>query len=527
MFTVSAGEARLVKVMNSKETLRILPKPVGTSPNYLQCEGLSQDSLLKMGDTVKFYIDDTKFIQTSILTAAQGQIKDVFFPAGVYNIRDTSFSNSLQVDFSNISIRGVGAGSIISRLPVTISNPLTPGLINFTGEFDRVRGEGIRFTSMAFDGNRSGSFSSVSPITSEVTLRVENCDNLSVIDCTFYDSPGGAISVVNSKIASLNGNKITRTGRAYETPVSPFLIDTSENIVVQGNLMEFATTGPKIISTEYSTINGNIIRACGDRGLILETSSQWNAQGNLAYSDNDSVIRSIDTYNNEYSRATIEVRRGFSLDPVFMTVSYGGESVKIAKGSVQADIYALGNDGLKTGLSVGSFRVLETFDQLQAGIFSLTLPGGTNNQTVGVKTIIATGNLDNPNGYMYEVKADVSIGSFRPLSIRPVTIDGSDYFAIQLRNSSDILGFQIYSSSDPSQNDSINISGFDPNESLNGWDENGYYPVIDIEVETNSILIPAFSGLPLSNVVQFSGGTLTLLRPDYFVADGNLLVHTL
>jgi parallel beta-helix repeat protein len=346
-----------------------------------------------------------------------------------------------------------------------------------------------------------------------------------VSDCTVVDNGGGGVAIYNSKGISLLNNKIVRTGRSYEQAVSPLLVDTSESVIAQGNLMEFATTGPQIISTEYSTINSNIIRGCGDRGLVLETSSQWNAQGNLAYSDNDSIIRSIDTYNNEYSRATIEVRKGYSLDPIYMTVTYGGESVGIFKNSVDADIYELNTEGVKTGNAVGSFRVLQTADQLEAGIFSLTLPGGTTNQSVDSKNVLATGNLNNPNGYMYEVKGDVLIGDFRPLSIRQITIGTSQYVAIRLRNSSDILGFQIYGETNVSQSDRLIISGFS-NTNLAGWDQNNAYPIVGLDVGTNSILLNTISGLTLTDTVEFLGGSLSILRPNYFIADGNLFVHT-
>lgn len=525
LFTTGAGEVALVKKMTSKEILEILPRSENNQQSYIQCKNLSPNSLMVAGNTVRFRIDDTKYIRQAINLASTSQIKEVFFPAGVYNMRDSFFTNSAQSDYSNISIRGVGGGSLIRRLPSTLANPSTPGLINFTGQSISPRVSGIRVRSLSFDGNRGESFSLVSPVTSEVSLQVRNADDVVVSDCTLADNGGGGIAIYNSKSISLLNNKILRSGRSYEQAVSPLLVDTSEGVIAQGNLMEFATTGPLVISTEYSTINSNIIRGCGDRGLVLETSSQWNAQGNLAYSDNDSIIRSIDTYNNEYSRATIEVRKGFSLDPVYMTVTYGGESVGIFKDSVDADIYQLNAEGVKTGNAVGSFRVLQTADQLEAGIFSITLPGGTSNQTVAGKTIVATGNLNNPSGYMYEVKGDVLIGDFRPFSIRQEIIGGSQYVAIRLRNSSDLLGFQIYSASNTSQNDRVIISGFS-NTNLTGWDQNNSYTIVGLDVNTNSILLNPISGLTLTTTVEFLGGSLSILRPNYFIADGNLFVHS-
>lgn len=525
LFSVGGGQVLLVKKITAKESLKIQPIPQGSQPSYIQCTGISAGSGLQNGDSVKFRIDDTQYIRLAMSTAATGAIKEVFLPAGIYNIRDSFFANSSQTDYSNIALRGVGDGSVIRRLHSSASNSSNSGLLNFTGLSQDPRVSGIRIRSIALDGNSKNTFSRTSPIESEVAIKIRYADNVVISDCTVVNCGGGGIEVQDSSGVSINTSKVVRTGRRYEQAVSPLLVDTSENLVVQGNIFEFATSGPKIVSTDYSTINGNIVRGCGDRGFELETSFQWNAQGNLAYSDNDSIIRSIDTYNNEYSRATIEVRKGYSLDPIYMTVTYGGESVGISKGSIEADIYQLNASGVKTGSAVGSFRPLETLDQLEAGIFSLTLPGGTTNQTVDAKTIIATGNLNNANGYMYEVKADVLIGSFRPLSIRPETIGSTNYYAIRLRNSSDILGFQIYSETNATLNDGVTISGFS-NQNLTGWDPNAYYTIVNIDTASNSILISPVAGLTLTDEIEFIGGTLSILRPDYFVADGNLYVHS-
>jgi hypothetical protein len=130
----------------------------------------------------------------------------------------------------------VGNGSIIKRLPSNVSNPSVPGLINFTGQTQTPRVSGLRITSLSFDGNRKESFSLAAPIESEVTLQVKNADNLVVSDCTFADNGGGGIRVENTNGLSLTTNKILRTGRSYEQGVSPLLIDTSENVVAQGNI---------------------------------------------------------------------------------------------------------------------------------------------------------------------------------------------------------------------------------------------------------------------------------------------------
>ena len=524
VFSVAGSEVTQVRRVRGRERLKIIPNPLGSLPSYIQCTGISAGSQLAAGHSVRFVVDDTESVRNALSIAASGSIKEVFFPAGIYNISDTSFVNTPQSDFSNLSLRGVGDGSVLKRLACTLSNPVTPGVLNFTGESVSPRVSGIRIRSIAIDGNSSESFSQVSPITSEVGLQIKYGDNIVINDCTVTECGGGGIALYGTRGAVITNNTVQFTGRAYEQTVSPLLIDTSENIVAQGNRLEFATTGPRVISTEYSTINGNIIRSCGDSGLVLETSFQWNAQGNLAYSDNDSIIRSIDTYNNEYSRATIEVRQGIALDPVYMTVTLGGESVGIVKNSVNADIYALDSSGIKTTPAIGAFRVLETAAQLEAGIFSLTLPG-TTTVTVGGKTIPATNTLTGVNGYMYEVTATVLIGNLRPLSIRSDTIGGNPYVAIGLRNPSDLLSFQIYSATS-TENDKIRISGFG-NTDLNAWDQNAAYTVVGIDSDTNSLLLNPIAGLSLSSVpIEFLGGSLSIVRSGYFVADGNLIAHS-
>jgi parallel beta-helix repeat protein len=524
VFSVAGSEVTQVRRVRGRERLVIVPNPFGSLPSYLQCSGISVGSQVDTGHSVRFVIDDTQHVRNALSLAASGSIKEVFFPAGTYNVSDLSFVNSPQSNFSNLSLRGVGDGSVLKRLSCTLSNPATPGVLNFTGESVSPRVSGIRIRSIAIDGNRGESFAQVPPITSEVGLQVKYGDNVVINDCTVVECGGGGIALYNTRGAVITNNTVQFTGRAYEQTVSPLLIDTSENIVAQGNRLEFATTGPRVISTEYSTINGNIIRSCGDRGLTLETSFQWNAQGNLAYSDNDSIIRSVDTYNNEYSRATIEVRQGIALDPVYMTVTLGGESVKIIKNSIDASIFALDSSGVKTTPAIGSFRVLETAAQLEAGIFALTLPG-TTTVTVGSKTVPATNTLTGVNGYMYEATATVLVGNLRPLSIRSATIGGNPYIAIELRNPSDLLSFQIYSATS-TENDKIRIAGFG-NTGLNAWDQNSAYTVVGIDSDTNSLLLNPIPGLSLSTVpIDFLGGSLSIERSGYFIADGNLIAHS-
>lgn len=511
-----------------KEKLNIRPTISGTVQNTLSCFCQGNTSKYSSGNTVRFYTDDTTHLETAVNLARSGGIKDIFFPSDTYNISDVFFENSTISDYSNISFRGVGESSIIKRLPSIVHNVTNPGLICFSGGNLSSQLLGIKFDSLVLDGNKDNNASVLSPKESETTLNILLSESLTIKNCLIKDNASSGVNIEDCKNVSLLNNRVSKTGRAYEEGTKPLSVLSSENLIAQGNILELATSSPKIDSTDFSTVNGNIVRGCGDKGFDLQSSFQWNSQGNVAYSDNDSIIRSIDTYNNEYSRATIEVRKGFALDPVFMTVTYGGEPVSIVKGSVKAEIFSLTSQGVKD-VKIGSFRVMETSDQLEAGIFSLTLPGVTS-QDIGGETIIATGFLNNDFGYVYEVKANILIGGglrgYTPLSLGRIEINSELYPTLKLVNSSDILSLQIHSSGGL-ENDKVLVKGFLP-DILPGWDQNASYPVRDVDVDTGSLILEQIPGItPPDPPVEFGSGNLFISRPDYFIADGNLFVHTL
>ena len=526
VFSISGADVILSKRVRGKEKLNIRPTFSGALQNTLQCFSEGQLSNYVVGNTVTFLIDDTQYVERAVLLAAEGNVKDVFFPSGTYNTGDLLFRNSSTIDYSNIAIRGVGQSSRIKRLPSFVPSPANPGLLSFSGQGNNSRILGIKLDSIVIDGNRNENFSTLSPRQSETSVNIEFSDSTTIRNCLAEDNAGLGIRFSDSSNISLLNSRVSRTGRAYEQNSEPLVVVNSENLVAQGNILELATSSPVVESTDFSTLNGNIVRRCGDKGFDLQSSFQWNSQGNVAYSDNDSIIRSIDTYNNEYSRATIEVRKGFALDPVYMTVTYGGEPVSIVKNSVKAEIFNLTPQGVK-GTKVGSFRVIQTANQLEAGIFSLTLPG-TTSQQFGGETIVATDLLNNPAGYVYEVRADILIGGgprgYRPLSIRSIEINSENYPAVTLVNPSDILSLQIHSPQGL-ENDRISIRDF--SNSLPGWDQQASYPIYDIDSETNAIVLDEIEGFtPPNPSVEFIEGKLFIARPNYFIADGNIFVHT-
>ena len=546
---ILGGVPTQVKRIIGKEHLKIKPIVENSLPNYLQCEAVPDGALVnalsyQFNDEVKFVIDDTQPIRNAINLARSGAIKEVFFPAGVYHLRDSSFLNTSVIDYSNISLRGVGEGSVIKRLQSQVSSANNPGLINFTGASSSSPLKGIRLRSVVFDGNRSSTVSlsgpqsnSVDPskYISETLVFLRFADNVVSNECRFVDAGGSGLHLESCDNLLFTNNIFSKLGRSYEPEVRPVAVYNSTNGIVQGNIFEFATDGPFFFGVDFSTINNNIIRSCGDKGVVLETSYQWNAGDNLAYSDTDSLIKSVDQYNNEYSKAPIEIRRGTSLEPIYFTVTNGGESVGIKENTLIADIYALDSEGRKVeDYKTGSFKVIQTKDQLEAGIFSVTLPGIGPSTIIDGVTVPATTefSLLDPDsgqyGYMYEISATVRLGSagrgYVPTNIRRFAQNGTNYLAIRLRNSSELLSFQIFNSAS-SENDSIIIDGY-KNTDLTGLQKSQAYPVVGVHTETNSLLINTIAELnPGDSGVDFLGGQLFIQRSNYHIADGNIIVN--
>ena len=545
---ILGGVPTQVKRIIGKEHLKIKPIVENSLPNYLQCEAVPDGALVnalsyQFNDEVKFVIDDTQPIRNAINLARSGAIKEVFFPAGVYHLRDSSFLNTSVIDYSNISLRGVGEGSVIKRLQSQVSSANNPGLINFTGASSSSPLKGIRLRSVVFDGNRSSTVSlsgpqsnSVDPskYISETLVFLRFADNVVSNECRFVDAGGSGLHLESCDSYLFTNNIFSKMGRSYEPEVRPLAVYNSQNGIVQGNIFEFATDGPFFFGIDFSTINNNIIRSCGDKGVVLETSYQWNAGDNLAYSDTDSLIKSVDQYNNEYSKAPIEIRRGTSLEPIYFTVTNGGESVGIKENTLIADIYPLDSEGRQVEENkTGSFKVIQTKDQLEAGIFSVTLPGIGPSTIIDGVTVPATTEFSlldpaaGQYGYMYEIKATVRLGQagrgYVPTNIREFAQNGNNYLAIRLRNSSELLSFQIFNSAS-SENDSILITGF-KNTSLSGLDENKAYQVVGVDTTSNSLLINTIAGLSPDTGVDFLGGQLFIQRSNYQIADGNIIVN--
>lgn len=547
VFQVVGGVPIQRKKIIGKEHLKIRPISENSAPSYIIGETVSGGNLrngsaYQIGDAVRFVIDDTRPIREALEMAATGNIKEIFFPTGTYYLRDTSLINTSQRNYSNVSFRGVGEGSVLKRVPSHRTLSVDSGLLNFTGTTSNPI-SGLRFRGIVFDGNKSDTASVSTPgggyeenkYIAETLLSVKYGNDIAITECRFIDAAGPGFHSEYSTSVLLIQNIFSRLGRSYETTVRPIEIFETDNNVVQGNIFEFCSAGPYFFGVEFSTINNNIVRSCGDDGVVLETSYQWNATTNLAYSDSDSLIRQVDQYNNEYSKAPIEIRRGTPLEPIYFTVTNGGESVGIKRDSIQADIFKLDAVGRKdASQKMGSFRVLQTFDQLEAGIFSVTLPG-LENATVDSLTIPSTQSFSllDPStrnyGYMYEVKGTVRLGGsgggLTPVSIKQTNIGGTDYLSIKLRNSSELLSFIIFDETS-ADNDSIIISGFLNTESeLSGLGQETPYTVLAINPIEDSLLIAPISNVTPGDGIDFNGGQLYIQRNNYQIADGNIIVQ--
>ena len=201
LFSVAGTNVTQVGFLRGKARVTIGPEIPGSQSAYIQARG--DTSRFSFGDTVRFYIDDTKYVQEAIGRAVSGRIKEVFFPAGTYNIRDTFFTNS-----DGVGLRGVGDSSTIRRLPSAIANGTNSGLLSLSGP-------GIRVQDMTIDGNSTDTFSAVSPIGSEVSLSINNSDGIVITGVSVVDSGGGGISMDGSSNVTFTGNRIIRTGRPY------------------------------------------------------------------------------------------------------------------------------------------------------------------------------------------------------------------------------------------------------------------------------------------------------------------------
>lgn len=501
-----------------------------------------------VGSSVRFVFNSTTALKKALDAAAKGPIKEIFIPSGTYHMGNVSLYDTDDASYySGITLRGAGDSTVIRRTPSHVNAVGNYGLLDIRGRtVDDAIGM-ITVKNLAFDGNKFSVFTTVSPTgdfygisdKNNDTIYIERADSVRIENCSFYNGAGSALTAIESSRLNITNNRVYELSKPYELNISPLRLREVSRAVVQGNLFE-NTTGPiSGIGIEGSVINNNIVNSCGQTGILLNSSESWSAQNNLAYNENGSVIKSVDLYNNEYSRVSIDVKKGIPLTTTYFTVTDGGLPMTISKGSINAPIYSLNSNYQRGGAAVGYFQVLETNEQLEAGIFAITLPTTTVTESQDVETsnrgrkIIGTStlNLLNPNaaspsyGYSYVITASVAIGKFQ---IDRIKFETSNTLRVTFRNSADILSIN-YLSTGGNLNDGIQTAGIGESKTLQNWPDGVPITVQAVNLEDGSIIINTPQGVSdkftsADNSYRIVGGTLGVVKFNYFIADGNVYV---
>lgn len=498
---------------------------------------------------VRFRFDDTKPFQDAINFAATNFLKDVFVPAGSYSIRNLVLYGTqiTASEYSGIVLRGSGDSSILKRMPTHVNPEGQYGFIGMLGSGVTNRISGVTVRDLAFDGNKQETFSINIP-ESDVygvgdkyhdTFALEYADGIRVTNCSFYNGAGAALYALDSDKVNFVNNRVYELSKPYELNIPPLKIRESSRIIAQGNLFQNCSGAIDFTGIDASVINNNIIDNCGETGLQLNASDVWNAQGNLTFNESGSIIRTVDLYQNEYSRVSLDVKRGITMAPTYFTVTDGGLPVAISSGSIIARVYPLNSSyQYNTSATASYLQVIENTDQLNAGIFAVTAPvnsttgsGGSN----GGRAIKGTNSysLLNPNGtssavygYGYKITATVTLGRY---AIERIIYSTSTSVKIYLRNSSDILSLLFFSAGNTS-NDSIKTTGIGvTGAELSNWPDSTTFELISvdtvnsaIEIATPSTVASKFTAS--TDAYSTPTGYLGLVKNNYFIADGNIYV---
>lgn len=543
------------KAIVGKKRLKIISKSQVTGVvEFADADtaGGSLSGFTGAGTSVKFKFDDTKPIQDAIEWAKVNSVKNVFFPTGTYNVSHLRlYSSAAAAAYSDISLFGTGASSIIKKGPSVVNGSSQYGTIGILGTGVSNRISGITIKDMAFDGNKRESIAVRSPqndvygISSKYQdfIAMEYVDSVSIQNCSFYNGNGSAVYSLQSEKINLLNNRIFQLSKPYEPNIPPVKIRETDKLVAQGNLFENCTAPADFTGIDVSVVNSNVINNCGDTGLKLTASDNWNAQGNLAYNASGSIIQSTDLYQNEFSRANLAVKRGITMAPTYFTVTDGQYPVEITEESLRARVYPLNsNYQYDTSGSAKYLQVVESQEQLEAGIFAVTAPvatitsgSGGSNQGLNIQGTddYALLDVDNPTaslrnyGYGYKITANVRLGSF-PISKIISDPDNSNQVRIYLKNSSDLLQINFFAGGNAS-NSSVSTSGVRvPGTPLASWTDGLPFTVQSIDstnsfftISTPAGVTSAFTGTQEYNVRT---GFIKLVQNNYFIADGNIYV---
>lgn len=547
-----------IKVVTGKRTLEIKYKNEITGALELVDAFNNQADLSPLfggSTTVKFKFDDTKAIQDAIDYGKDFIIKDIFFPSGTYNVGHVQLYNENGTNnaYDGISLRGVGTSSIIKRGPSFINTQDKYGSIGIMGNpSDRVTG--ISFSNLAFDGNKTETFATKNPendiygISSKYQdmLALEHVDLLTVDNCSFYNGAGTGIYSIDSEKVNITNSKIFQMSKPYEPNIPPLKIRETDKVIAQGNLFENCTGVADFTGIDVSVINNNIVNNCGDTGLLLRASDNWNATGNLTFNSSGSVIQSVDLYQNDYSRASIAIKKGTPMAPYYFTVTEGQLPVDIAVGTLEAKVYALNANYTIPNVNSPTtyLKVIESVEQLRAGIFGVTAPianiaAGDNTENGDANAghaILGTSNYNlidvdgsNPHyGYSYRITGKVRLGEF---PIKQIKATSSTRIKLFFETTSDFLKFLFFVGGAGGSNDKIISFGIaDSNNDLASWnDQNVEYSILGTTAadSTLTLAIPSdvSDAFPNGNETLVTrGASIKIVRDNYFIADGNVYV---
>lgn len=547
-----------IKVVTGKKNLEIRYKNEITGALEL-VDAVNDQADLSLysgvNTTVKFKFDDTKAIQDAINYGRDFIIKDIFFPSGTYNVGHIKLYNSDGPNnvYDGISLRGVGSSSIIKRSPAFINATDRFGSIGVMGApSDRV--SGITFSNLAFDGNKPETFAVRSPendiygISSkyEDIIALEHVDLLTIDNCSFYNAAGSAIYSVDSEKLNLTNNKIFQLSKPFAPNVPPVKIRETDKVIAHGNLFENCTGEADFTGIDVSIINNNIINNCGGSGLLLRASDNWNATGNLTFNASGSVIQTVDLYQNDYSRASIAIKRGTVMAPYYFTVTEGQLPVDIVLGSLEARVYELNANYTIPNVATPTtyLKVIESTEQLRAGIFGVTAPidniTTTDNTEQGDanagKAILGTSNyklLDisssTPNyGYSYRITAKVSLGNFPIRRVKGISGGNMEIF---FEASADFIKFLFFVGEAGSSDSIISTGISDSAVDLGNWIDDGdkEYEIVGTNAASSAIVIavPSEVSEAFANGNEeyaTRGAKIKIVRENYFIADGNVYV---
>jgi hypothetical protein len=539
------------KTIIIKRRLKIVTR--GTS-GILECSDASSPTGIFTGldntsIKVKFRFDDTKPFQDALNFAATGNIKDVFVPAGTYSVRNLSlYGTAIQArQYSGLIIRGSGSSSVIKRMPTHVSPAGQFGTIGLLGSGVTNRVEGVTIRDIGFDGNKTETFPINVPENDTYgvgdkyndSLAIEYGDSIDISNCSFYNGAGAALYSLDSDKINFTNNRVFELSKPYELNISPLKIRESSRIIAQGNLFQNCSGPVNFTGIDASLINNNIIDNCGETGIQLNASDTWNAQGNLTFNEAGSIIRSVDLYQNEYSRVSLDVKRGVAMTPMYFTVTDSGYPVAISPGSVVARVYPLNSSYQNNTSATASYlQVIENRPQLQAGIFGVTAPtnsvSGIGNSNQG-KAIRGTNSYDllKPDGsgtanygYSYRITATASLGKY---AIERIAYASPTTVKIFFRNSSDILSLLFFAAGNAS-NDAIRTTGVGVTGSdLSKWADSTDLSIVDVDTSNSAIVISTPTTVADKFTTSTSSyatptGYLGLVKNNYFVADGNIYV---